>query len=66
VSLSAHPARATNLKATAFRPDMRLILLPVGPIQPLVTHPLRSTIITIASSLIRGSPPLINVSVLSA
>jgi hypothetical protein len=66
VSLSTHPARATNLKATAFHPNMRAHPVPVGPIRMLVTHPLRSTIITIASSLLRGSPPLIDVSVLSA
>jgi hypothetical protein len=54
------------LKATAFHPNMRAHPVPVGPIRMLVTHPLRSTIITIASSLLRGSPPLIDVSVLSA
>lgn len=66
MSLSTPPARTIKSKATAFGPNMRVILLPVGPMRTLGTHPLRSTIITIASSLLRGSPPLIDVSVLSA
>jgi hypothetical protein len=36
---------------------------PVGPSPTAMTHPLRSTAITAASSLIRGSPPLSGASV---
>src|SRR6478609_3009826 len=40
--------------------------LPVDPSQMAMTHPLRSTGITPASSLLQGSPPLSGASVLSA
>jgi hypothetical protein len=47
-----------RLKAAAFRQDMRLFRFPVDRISASMTHPLRSTSITPASSLLRGGPPL--------
>ena len=53
-------------KAAAFRREFELLPLPVGSLPTSVTCPLRSTSITPASSLVRGSPPLSGASVLSA
>ena len=55
-----------RVKAAAFRREFELLPLPVGPLPTSVTCPLRSTSITPASSLVRGSPPLSGASVLSA
>jgi hypothetical protein len=46
VTLSRHPARATETKAAAFRRKLELILLPVGSLPTSVTCPLCSTGIT--------------------
>src|SRR5450755_1264889 len=61
LTLSRRPARAT-----AFRRELELLLLPVGSLPTSVTCPLRSTSITPASSILQGSPPLSGASVLSA
>src|ERR1700737_4688986 len=53
-------------KAAAFRRELELLLLPVGSLPTAMTCPLRSTSITPASSLLQGSPPLSDASVLSA
>ena len=66
VNLSIYTARATAWKAAAFRHCVEFLLLPVDPTMTPVTCPLRSADITPASSLLRGSPPLIGASVLSA
>jgi Periplasmic binding protein len=55
-----------RVKAAAFRREFELLPLPVGSLPTSVTCPLRSTSITPASSLVRGSPPLSGASVLSA
>src|SRR5450759_2064124 len=54
-----------HAKAVAFRRELELLLLPVGSLPTSVTCPLRSTSITPASSLLWGSPSLIDASVLS-
>jgi len=46
LTLSRHPARATETKAAAFRRELELLLLPVGPLPTSVTCPLCSTGIT--------------------
>jgi hypothetical protein len=46
VTLSRHPARATETKAAAFRRKLKLILSPVGSLSTSVTCPLCSTGIT--------------------
>jgi hypothetical protein len=46
VTLSRHPARATETKAAAFRRKLELILSPVGSLPTSVTCPLCSTGIT--------------------
>ena len=63
--LSHHPARATDRRLP---PSVELRAHPVAgwPVSTSMTHPLRSTTITAASSLLRGSPPLSGASVLSA
>ena len=53
-------------KAAASRRELELLLLPVGSLPTAMTCPLRSTSITLASTLLRGSPPLSGASVLSA
>src|SRR5216684_7791340 len=53
-------------KAAASRRELELLLLPVGSLPTSVTCPLRSTSITPASSLLRGSPPLSGASALAA
>ena len=45
-------------KAAAFRREFELLPLPVGSLPNVGDLPLRSTSITPASSLVRGSPPL--------
>ena len=54
-----------HAKAVAFRRELELLLLPVGSLPTSVTCPLCSTSITPASSLLWGSPSLIDASVLS-
>ena len=63
--LSHHPARATVRRLP---PSVELRTLPVAgwSDSTSVTRPLRSTAITAASSLLRGSPSLSSASVLSA
>src|SRR6202040_4042381 len=65
--LSHHPARviARRLPPSA-EPSGSSRCDPVGPSSTAMTCPLRSTGITPASSLLRGSPPLSGASVLSA
>ena len=46
MTLSRHPARATETKAAAFRQKLELILSPVGSLPTSVTCPLCSTGIT--------------------
>ena len=46
LTLSRHPARATETKAAAFRQKLELILSPVGSLSASVTCPLCSTGIT--------------------
>src|ERR1700719_3113795 len=66
LTLSRHPARATARRLPPSVENWRLLLLPVGSLPTAMTHPLRSTSITPASSLLQGSPPLSGASVLSA
>ena len=65
--LSHHTARATarRLPPSAERSGSSRFD-PVGPSSTAMTRPLRSTSITPASTLLRGSPPLSGASVLSA
>src|ERR1022692_4841836 len=65
--LSHHPARAIarRLPPSAERSGSSRFE-PVGPSSTAMTRPLRSTGITPASSLLRGSPSLSGASVLSA
>jgi hypothetical protein len=65
LKLSLHTARATRRRLPPSS-TVRLVRFPVDLRSCRVTHPLRSTGITIASSLLRGSPPLTNASILSA
>ena len=46
LTLSRHPARATETKAAAFRREFELILLPVGSLSASMTCSLCSTGIT--------------------
>ena len=67
--LSASSGSCHRGKATAFRRNRGLLPLPAGlgwPIPTTVARPLRSTGITLASSLLRDGPPLPDASVLSA
>ena len=67
VSLSTYTARATHRRLPPSARTGELLRLPVGsPTLARVTHPLCSTSITLASSLLRGSPPLSGASILSA
>jgi hypothetical protein len=65
LNLSIHPARAIDRRLP---PSVELRAPPVAswPDSSSMTRPLRSTTITAASSLLRGSPPLSGASVLSA
>src|ERR1019366_3559362 len=54
-----------HAKAVAFRRELELLLLPVGSLPTSGACPLSSTSITPASSLLWGSPSLIDASVLS-
>ena len=65
MNVSIHPARAIARKLPPSI-DYRFPPLPVDPIQMAMACSLRSTSITLASSLLRSSPPLIGASVLSA
>ena len=65
--LSHHPARAIARRLPpSAEPSGSSWFDPVGPRSTAMTHPLRSTGITPASSLLQGSPPLSGASVLSA
>ena len=66
LTLSRHPARATARRLPPSIEISGFLPLPVDPISKAMTHPLRSTGITPASALLRGSPPLSGASVLSA
>ena len=67
LNLSIHPARVT---ARRLPPSAEISgssrCNPVGPSSTAMTCPLRSTSITLASTLLQGSPPLSGASVLSA
>ena len=63
MTLSRHPARAIRERPAPFVQIYGFLLLPVDPIRIWMTHPLRSTPITGASTLLRGGPPLIAASV---
>jgi hypothetical protein len=67
VNLSIHTARviARRLPPSA-EPSGSSRFDPVGPWSTAMTCPLRSTSITLASTLLQGSPPLSGASVLSA
>jgi hypothetical protein len=64
--LSHHPARATARRLPPSTERRAPPGEPVGPTSAAMTHPLRSTTVTAASSLLRGSPSLSGASVLSA
>ena len=67
LNLSIHPARVTARRLPpSAEPSGSSRCDPVGPSSTAMTRPLRSTGITPASSLLRGSPPLSGASVLSA
>src|SRR6267154_6226384 len=67
LNLSIHPARVTARRLPpSAEPSGSPRYSPVGPSSTAMTRPLRSTSITLASSLLRGSPPLSGASVLSA
>ena len=67
LNLSIHPARATARRLPpSAEPSGSSRFYPVGPSSTAMTCPLRSTSITLASTLLRGSPPLSGASVLSA
>src|SRR5262249_48234891 len=59
LNLSIHPARVTARRLPpSAEPSGSSRYSPVGPSSTAMTRPLRSTSITLASSLLRGSPPL--------
>src|SRR5271170_1609989 len=65
--LSHHPARVTARRLPpSAEPSGSSRFDPVGPSSTAMTCPLRSTSITLASTLLQGSPPLSGASVLSA
>src|SRR5262245_30173249 len=65
--LSHHPARAIARRLPpSVEPSGSSWFDKVGPSSTAMTHPLGSTSITLASSLLQGSPPLTGASVLSA
>ena len=67
VNLSIHTARVTARRLPpSAEPSGSSRFYPVGPSSTAMTCPLRSTSITLASTLLRGSPPLSGASVLSA
>src|SRR5215470_14168194 len=67
VNLSIHPARVTARRLPpSAEPSGSSRFYPVGPSSTAMTCPLRSTSVTLASTLLRGSPPLSGASVLSA
>jgi len=67
VNLSIHTARVTARRLPpSAEPSGSSRFYPVGPSSTTMTCPLRSTSITLASTLLRGSPPLSGASVLSA
>src|SRR6516162_2341079 len=67
VNLSVHTARVTARRLPpSAEPSGSSRFYPVGPSSTAMTCPLRSTSITLASTLLRGSPPLSGASVLSA
>jgi hypothetical protein len=67
VNLSIHTARVTARRLPpSAEPSGSSRFDPVGPSSTAMTCPLRSTSITLASTLLQGSPPLSGASVLSA
>src|SRR6266568_7484441 len=59
LNLSIHPARVTARRLPpSAEPSGSSRCNPVGPSSTAMTCPLRSTSITLASTLLQGSPPL--------